>query len=1540
MASRLRIMHLEDDAVDAELVAEVLKTAGLTAEITRVHTRAAWVDALRQCAEAGGLDLLLADYALPGFNGLEALRLAQEICPLLPFIFVTGQLGEESAIQSLQQGATDYVLKTRLSRLGPSVRRALAEAAERTARRQAEAAANAEREWLRVTLASIGDAVVATDTARRVTFMNAVAEGLTGWAAAEAVGQPIETVFNIVDSESRAPLENPVARVLREGAVAGLANHTRLLRREGIETPIDDSGAPIRDAQGRLLGAVLVFRDISARQAAEAALRLSDERFRRLVTATAAIIWTADSSGQFAVPQPSWESYTGQPWEAHRGMGWLEALHPDDRAAVAAEWRKAVASLEPFQAHGRVWRAKTNEDCHFEARAAVLRHPDGSPREWIGTILDVNERELARSQARESEARFRILADSAPVLMWMTNAAGACEFVNRPWLEFTGRSMEQELGQGWLHSLHPADADPALAAFQAAFAERQAFQAEFRLRRHDGVYRWMVEAGVPRFGTDGAFAGYIASCLDIQSRREVEDALARRARQQAAVAELGQRALAGVPLPQLMDEVAQVVNRTLGVEYTKVLQLLPGGQALRLVAGVGWRPGLVGSATVSAGKESQSGFTLLSGQPVVVVDLRTETRFKGPPLLVEHGVLSGLSAIVRGPGEPWGVLGAHTAEQRAFGPDDVNFLQSVANVLAEAIARAGAEAALRVSRDQISAILRGVAEGVTVQAPDGRLVYANDTAARIVGYPDAASLVAAPVAEIVSRFAVFDEAGQPLSMLKLPGRQALQGQAASALLRFSVLGSGDERWSDVHAQPILDENGKAQLAVNIFHDVTELKRAEMAQRLLAEAGELLARGVETGAMLGGLARLSVPQLGEFCIAFLLVADAGGRDEMRAVARAHVDPEKELALLALERVYTPTPDTPRSVVGQSLRQQEPVLEPWPPLGLPELDPALVELMPPELRGPIETLGPRSILSVPLVARGRTLGALVFARGAGGRAYSPSEVALAQELARRTALALDNTRLYEEAQALNANLERRVSEQTDELKAALEQLRAANAELELEVTERQGMEDRFRNLLQAAPDAIIISDENGRIVLANDQSEAIFGYTPDELIGQPIERLIPPRLAERHALHRRQFMRDAGPRIMGQGLDLFGRHKDGREFPVEVSLSPLKTPEGMLITSAVRDLTERLRGQQQLRQSERQLTEAQQLTAMGSWQWDIATDFVTWSLPLYRIYGLDPSEFKPSYSAFLERVHPDDAERVREVVGAAVREGRSYDYEHRVVRTDGGVRVVHARGEVLRDASGKIVALTGTTQDITERKRIEEEVRASREQLRQLSGHLQATREEERARISREIHDELGGALTGLKMGLTRLDKGLETLEPAELHERTKDMIQLLDQTVATVRRIASDLRPGILDDFGLAAAIEWQLQDFGKRSGLAYAYDVAGEEFELDIDANRTTALFRVFQETLTNVARHAQAKSVSVRLELNPEVVRLEVRDDGLGISTANLANVRSLGLLGMRERVHLLNGELEIHGAPGQGTTVTVRMPLNVRPDEALPKA
>ena len=245
-----------------------------------------------------------------------------------------------------------------------------------------------------------------------------------------------------------------------------------------------------------------------------------------------------------------------------------------------------------------------------------------------------------------------------------------------------------------------------------------------------------------------------------------------------------------------------------------------------------------------------------------------------------------------------------------------------------------------------------------------------------------------------------------------------------------------------------------------------------------------------------------------------------------------------------------------------------------------------------------------------------------------------------------------------------------------------------------------------------------------------------------------------------------------------------------------------------------------------------------------------------------------------------------------------------------------RLVPAVQRALREAAER-----------TERKRAEEKLRRSLEQLRALSVYLQYVREDERSRISRQVHDELGQALTGLKMDLywmaNRLPKKFRSV-----HGKTKAMSAHIDATIQTVRRISTELRPGILDDLGLAAAIEWQAQEFQKRTHIQCAVNSELKEPVLDADLN--TAFFRIFQETLTNVIRHANATRVEVRVVLEGTHLMLEVKDNGRGISEAEINNTQSIGLLGMRERAALLGGELAIAGAPAQGTTVTVRIPLS----------
>ena len=222
---------------------------------------------------------------------------------------------------------------------------------------------------------------------------------------------------------------------------------------------------------------------------------------------------------------------------------------------------------------------------------------------------------------------------------------------------------------------------------------------------------------------------------------------------------------------------------------------------------------------------------------------------------------------------------------------------------------------------------------------------------------------------------------------------------------------------------------------------------------------------------------------------------------------------------------------------------------------------------------------------------------------------------------------------------------------------------------------------------------------------------------------------------------------------------------------------------------------------------------------------------------------------------------------------------------------------------------------------------ERLRESEEKLRRLAAHLISVREEERAHIAREIHDELGQVLTGLKMEVTWLAK---RLREKPLIEKTDSMCKLIDTTVQTVRKIATGLRPEMLDDMGLVAAVAWQAKEFQKRTGIRCRTKLPPESVKPDVDIS--TTMFRIFQEILTNVARHSRATRVDMELAISEERVTLDVIDNGVGIADSDLNGKKSLGLLGMHERALLFGGDVKITGTPGHGTRVSVSIPIRQR--------
>jgi PAS domain S-box-containing protein len=330
--------------------------------------------------------------------------------------------------------------------------------------------------------------------------------------------------------------------------------------------------------------------------------------------------------------------------------------------------------------------------------------------------------------------------------------------------------------------------------------------------------------------------------------------------------------------------------------------------------------------------------------------------------------------------------------------------------------------------------------------------------------------------------------------------------------------------------------------------------------------------------------------------------------------------------------------------------------------------------------------------------------------------------------------------------------------------------------------------------------------------------------------------------------------------------------------------------------------------------------------------------------YAIFMLDPRGYIASWNLGAERIKGYQAD---EIIGKhfskfytdediawdkpgyelkqATAIGRFEDEGWRV-RKDGSRFWANVVITAIFNAKKELIGFAKITRDLTERKRTEIELQDSREQLRVLSTRLQAVREEERARLSREIHDELGGVLTALKMDVSQISRRVDPSDEV-LTAKLASFSQLIDNTIKTVRKIATELRPGILDDFGLIAALEWQLADFEKRSNIKGHFYSTIDNIELDRDS--TISVFRAFQETLTNVARHAEASEVTVNISNSNNQMMLEVHDNGRGIHLNDLIGTKSLGLLGMKERVRLLQGKLDILGKPGEGTTIRMVIPL-----------
>ena len=498
--------------------------------------------------------------------------------------------------------------------------------------------------------------------------------------------------------------------------------------------------------------------------------------------------------------------------------------------------------------------------------------------------------------------------------------------------------------------------------------------------------------------------------------------------------------------------------------------------------------------------------------------------------------------------------------------------------------------------------------------------------------------------------------------------------------------------------------------------------------------------------------------------------------------------------------------------------------------------------------------------------------------------------------------------------------------------------------------------YSQLVDLSPDGIFVT-RNDVIVFVNPAALQLFGaLSPDEVIGQSPLRFFPP---DSHA-HIREQVRQL---IMGKTVPAAEEtllSLDGSMRDVEIIGTVFEDPPERALQVIVRDITERKRTERALRESEERLSLAFAGAQEGVWDWNLETGAVVYSSHWRKMLGYGEDEIEPHVSAWERLLHPDDRAVVRDVVDGVLRGERDYTLEFRLRHKDGHYVHVLSRGfPVRRDPDGLVGRIVGTHFDLSERKRQEEALKRAHEELEirvkertaelalanaslreemiereraerartELLSRLVFAQEDERKRIAREMHDQFGEQLTALGLGIRALKDSCGT--DARLAPQVAALENVAQQLDQDVDHLVWELRPTALDDLGLRAALANYVQDWSIRAGVRADLHTTGLSADR-LTSEIETTLYRIAQEALNNIAKHAQAENVDVILERRPDHVSLIIEDDGVGFDQGNLgAPHQGFGLLGMQERAALVGATVQIESAAGEGTTIIVRMPL-----------
>ncbi len=1496
------ILIVEDEAIVAMDLAGKLERLGYTV-LGPVDRGEEAIELARQHRPS----LALMDIRLAGaMDGVTAAEIIRRECDL-PVVFLTAHSDSRTLERAKLAEPFGYVIK-------PFEERELKIAIEMASHKhQAEQQVRQQREWLRVTISSIGDAVIACDTEGRVTFLNPVAEELTGWRASECLGQPIQGVLRLVNEHTRQPQADPVAQVLRTRRPMELANHTALIARDGREIPIDDSAAPILDSSGTVLGAVLVFHDVTQKRRAEEAIQAAHERAEDILQSITDGFFSLDSECRVTYINGRGARLVGKPRAELLGQSLWESF-PEavgtafQRAYERTLTERVTTCFEAFYPPLNAW---------FEVRA----YPS---REGLSVFFqDVSERKRIEEQTRLQAAALQAAANAVAI----TDGAGAVQWVNDAFSRLTGYSADEVIGRN-PRVLKSGEHPPEFYRdMWKTVLDGRVWRGEVVNRRKDGSLYTEEMTITPVPDADGKITHYVAIKQDITERKRMEETLRFLVR-------------AGLkPEEDFFQALAGHLARSLGMEYVCIDRLEEGLLAARTLAV--YHDGRFEDNVSYTLKDTPCGSVV--GQTVCVFARDVCRRFPKDAVLQELRAESYLGATLwNSRGQPIGLIAVIGRRPLANEALATAILQLVSVRAAGELERRLAERQREAHLARLDALIR-LSQQMLAQRTVEDLLGAVVQAAR-------------------------DLTG---ARLGISGHGYREG-----VFRVGLVSRGENMPVCPPGDTFRVERGGVYRELidgrhTIRYTAEELERHPAWWGL--PEGHAPLRGLLGARLLGldgsacGLLMVSDRQQGDFTAEDeALLAQLAA---LASLALQHLEAREQSDRRAaeLKTVFEAMTDAMMiyNAEGVPVEVNPPVIEAYgfdPSGQRPEEFVRRVGISHADGRPVSPSKFPSRRALRGEVVRGERF---AFTDAAGQKRFTVTSAAPLSTQGRVTGAVIawhdvtERERLLQELTRARDELEQRVEDRTVDLKQAVEILRAEiqvrkeaekhvqgiNTLLEVFATRpsRQEYLDAVTALLRKwcgvqAVGVRLIAEDRGlpyaasrglsrdfleqerllcqdgdacacvRVLQGRPRAEdtaalTAFGSFVCNQVSRHVSGLHQPEADVSHlpcVEARFESVAHVPVRFHGQvvGAIHVADRRPGRFVPATLSFLESVAP---LLGEALH----RFRVEADLRASELRFRSMFESHAAVMLLVDPETGAIVDANPTAaRFYGHSVSKLREMRIEHLSlETGLSEGQRPTAAAHPAIRV-----FHHRLA--SGATRTVEVHSSPV-DVAGRRL-LFSIVHDITERKQLEK--------------RILDIGDEERHRIGQDLHDSLGGHLTGLAL----LGKGLaNTLSQQGIPEAeiAREFVQGINDAVAQTRSIARGLCPVGLGKLGLASSLEEYASSVSRMLRVDCRASIRGEVVVRD----ETVALhlYRIVQEAVNNAVRHGQARNVRIRLTAGKDALILQVRDDGRGLPR-EVEKARGMGLRTMQYRADVLGARLEVSSRAGKGVLISCRLSLH----------